>query len=169
MNVNMDADASQESSEFPIAPEGDYIVEVVDKTDGVTGPQSKNPGTPKVDLRFNIMNDDGGVVASCFHTVTFIPKGKKGHGMWLHVNHALGLPYDGQVNFDTEDYLNKYCRAHIIIDEYKGKKRNKISDFKVEDEAPKPADQQGDGSKPASKAKPTAKPEPNTPVGEVGF
>ena len=108
MRVHMDADASQESKDFPVAPKGDYVVEVIDKRDGTT----KETGRQKVDLFCDIMTEDGKSVGKCWHTMVFVPKGEPGHGMARPTmpRAAYGSPTD------TDEYLHKFCHAHVVVD-----------------------------------------------------
>ena len=147
--VSMRANKEEESKGFPIADEGDYWLRVTQVKDGQTSDRAKNPNCQKVDLLIVILDDNGDKVGSCWHTLTFIPAGKPGHGMWLHANHAFGLPYDGEVNYDTADYMDTECRGHVIVDTWEGKTRNKISEFYTEDDNQGSA---GSGSAPAPAA-----------------
>lgn len=162
MRVNIEADSSEIMGVWPIVSEGDYEIECVHKEDGTTKDKVDNegnimPGKPKVNLRFKIIDSEGAGIGSCFHTLTFIPKGEKGHGFLLHANKALGMPYDGRLDYDTEEYLGKRCRAHIIVDNYGGNQRNKIGDFISEkpEETPKPSA----AKQPTKKAAPVYDPE----------
>lgn len=157
--VRMKADKSQESAGFPVVDPGTYLLKIRDRKDGSTSQQSKNPGCQKVDLYIDILDPTSEEkLASCIQTVTFIPEGKPGHGMWLRVNHALGLPYDGEVDFDTADYIGQQAMGEIIVDVWQGIKRNKVKEWLVEgEEAPSstghPAASQAAGQDPKPRAK----------------
>lgn len=159
--INMRADASQESGGYPLAEPGEYFLRVKRVKDGTT-----RTNRQKVDLLISILDEEGVEVGSAFHTVTFIPEGQPGHGIWLHVNHALGLPYDGEVDFDTDDYLGKECRGRVIQDTYEGKTRNKIEEFYVEDDGNQEAPAPAAAPAPAKAAAPAATP---APLEEVPF
>ncbi len=128
MRVNMDVDGSQAKGGFPVVPNGEYFIKVSNKKDGMTKTKRQ-----KVDLMFDIESASGEKLGGLWHTLTFIPKGEPGHGMWLYTNRCLGLPYDGALDFDTDEYMGQACKALIIQDTYDGKTRNKVEYFILDD------------------------------------
>jgi len=124
MRVNIDADGTQATGGFALVPEGEYFIKVSEKKDGMT--KSKRQ---KVDLLFNIEDAHGSKLGSCWHTLTFIPKNEPGHGMMLYANRCLGMPFDGQLDFDTDEYLYRSCKALVVQDTYEGKTKNKVKYF----------------------------------------
>ena len=114
------------SGKFPLVPEGDYVVKVERSEGGLT----KDGTRHKADLFLSIHDQASNAgLGWLWNTITFIPEGEKGHGMWLHANKCLDMPYDGDVVIETDDYIGKSSLAHVVIDEYQGKKRNKIAYF----------------------------------------
>lgn len=130
MRIQMDVDGSQASGGFTLVPEGEYIAQVA----AAVGGRTKKGDRDKVDLRFDLQDFGGKKVGSCFEVLTFIPKGEAGHGIWLHVNKCLGMPWDGTVDFDTDEYVGRSARVKVIINTYQKSdgtvgKNNKISVF----------------------------------------
>lgn len=61
-----------------------------------------------------------------WHTVVFIPKGEKGDGMSVHFRKCIGMPYGANDLVDGLKWIGKRFMGKVIIDEYNGKKNNKI-------------------------------------------
>ena len=121
--VNMKANGAEEAgSGFPPIPEGEYYLVVKKVTDGVVA----SSGRQKANLEFEVGTGpyEGRKI---WHTLTFIPEGDAGHGIMVQALKALGMPHDGELDFDSQELLGKVCRAKIIIDTYDGKKNNKIA------------------------------------------
>ncbi len=153
MRINMNADAEQEGGggDFPIVEDGDYNLVIEEVQDGVTSDEAKNPGVQKVGLLIGICSDDWKErIGSFWHTVTFLDENKKGHGIWLHFNHAVGMPHDGAVDFDTDDYIGRKFQGTIGQKTY----RKKDSNYLVE-----PLVQEGAGSEQPAAAAPAEDPE----------
>jgi hypothetical protein len=78
--------------------------------------------------------------------LTLIPEKQKGHGMTVHAFHAFGLPFDGDVDFNSEDFKGLSCQAQIIVEDVPGKgkwagktfRNSKIADFFTDEYEPPP-------------------------------
>ena len=108
---------------------GTYYVKALGYETGLT-----NKGDQKMTLKLQIK--DGPIV---YDILTFTPK-----AMWkmdvvlkaFSVSKKKPLPAKGsKINVDEEfmkTYIvDGYCQAEVVIDEYKGRKRNKVSNFIV--------------------------------------
>lgn len=127
MRVQLSADASQEAKGFEPLPEGYYFVTVKKVTDGTA-----KSGRPMALLELEV-NDGPWKNRKLWHNVTFIAKGEKGHGFTVQVLKAFGLQFDGDLDFDTQDFRGQTAQAHVGVEEWtaEGKtgKRNVIVDF----------------------------------------
>lgn len=115
-----------------ILPEGFYnfTVKRAELSDYIpSSAASKIPPCNKVDLRLAITDKDGNMV-NVFDTI-FLAKGLKKD--WairkLHDFYAsIGvIPADSTFMKFTLDIANRTGRAKIVVDEYNGKKRNKVA------------------------------------------
>ena len=117
-----------------VLPKGWYnfeIVEFVSKA-GDTYPKegrTKN-GDPMVNILCQVKDDDEFQGERVFHTVTFLPKGNPGAGMSVHFLKSIGQPWEGQFKVDSSQWVGSEFRGYVIIDEYNGKKKNKITEIK---------------------------------------
>ena len=68
-----------------------------------------------------------GVGGTIYHYVSFPPKGEKGAGIGVHFLKAIGEPFEGELDIDEFAWLTKRFDGYTIVEEYEGKKRNKIT------------------------------------------
>ena len=114
-----DADAKEESvggqgGNFTPAPRGIYTIQVADFKDGTTATTKR----PMVTLECEVADEGEYLGKKVWLTVTKIPKGEKGHGLFVHALHAFGLPHDGAYDFYTEDFQGRQARALLGVKPY---------------------------------------------------
>lgn len=63
-----------------------------------------------------------------WHTVVFIPKGEKGDGMSVHFRKCIGMPYGANDLVDGIRWVGMKFMGKVAIEEYNGKKNNKIAE-----------------------------------------
>lgn len=119
-----------------VLPKGWYNFEIITYTtnDGSkTYPMygfTKENKYQKVDLLLQVIDNPQWQDCKVFHTVTFMPKGKEGAGMAIHFLKTIGEPYEGKLDYHSEDWIGKKLQGYAITDEYKGKVKNKLGEIK---------------------------------------
>ena len=127
MRVQIRADAAEENQGFEPFPEGDYLLECVKVEDKRT-----RTGRDMVVLELKV-SEGPSAGRKLWHNLTLIPAGEKGHGFTVAALHAFRLPYDGELDFSTEDFIGRNARAHVAIEEREWEdkviKSNKVAYF----------------------------------------
>ncbi len=83
-------------------------------------------GRDMLNLKCEVVDDARWKGKWVWHTVVFIPKGDKGDGMSVHFRKCIGIPFGGNDLVDGLKWIGKRFMGKVIIDEYNGKKNNKI-------------------------------------------
>ncbi len=118
-----------------LLPKQWFTFEVIDFTsqagaqypmEGVT----KKNNYPKVDFLVEVVDQGEFKGERVFHTVTFMPKDKDGAGMAIHFLKSIGQPFEGKLDINTDDWIGKRFMGYAIVDEYNGKKKNKLGEIK---------------------------------------
>ena len=120
--MKIDYEVDEKAGVYTPLPAGRYRVKVLAVEDGYS-----KAGDPKLNMKLGVMEHADRWV---FHTLTFIPKGQPGHGIAVHSLKCFGFSIDkSRVNFDSEDMVGKEAMADLIIEEYNGKRSNKVRQF----------------------------------------
>jgi hypothetical protein len=165
--INLTANAAEESGSYEPVPEGEYVLTVIKVTDKTT-----STGRDMVNLELAV--DEGPYRdRKVWTNVTFIPAGEPGHGLMVQALKAFGLPFDGELDFDTSEFEGRTCRAKLVIEPYtdkegKTKKKNAIPTAgfitdKTETPAPAAAQPASRAAAAGLKGKTTVKPKEEVP------
>lgn len=159
--VQMSANAAEEAGSYEPIPDGEYILSVAKVED-----KTSKSGRPQAILEMVV--DEGPYIGrKLWYQLTFIPKGEPGHGFTVQALHAFGFEHDGNLDFDTADFVNRTCRAKVTSEPYvdkngKNKKKNVIAtagfitDKSTKTAAAEPA--KGGATEPAKPATTPSKP-----------
>ena len=119
--IQLKANAAEgEQGNFPPIPEGEYVLACADVKDRTT-----KTGRAMATLEL-IVADGPYEGRKLWHNVTMIPAGEAGHGLLVQALKAFGLAFDGQLDFDTQDFKGQGCRAKVVVKTYEGKQSNEI-------------------------------------------
>lgn len=111
MGFPFDADASQDTDSGPKnIPEGDYIFRVHQiPTHSITS-------TNRNMLTMKMIIDDGEYSGRGIRfNLVFIPKTEKAHSMTVKALKAFGLQYDGALDIEPSDFVDKPIKAHVRV------------------------------------------------------
>ncbi len=130
-----------DGGKYTIAPEGIYdliIKKVTDTKDGQ--PWKTKNGDDYVSVECEVDSGDY-MGAKVWHGVTFMDPSKKGAGMAVQFLKAIGEPWEGDFEIDTNNWEGRTFTAKLIVGKTnQGKDRNEIAYLitgeKVDDEVP---------------------------------
>jgi hypothetical protein len=123
----------QEGKSFEVKPAGDYPLRVVGVEFGISQGE-KTRGSEKMDLKLEVENPDGSLSGcSFFETLTFLKSCDwKIDTAVKSLNLLIGgqPPRKGEaIDFSEHMLIGLRGWASLVVDEYQGKKRNKVAAF----------------------------------------
>lgn len=110
------------AEEYELLPEGWYPLRIYEAEE-----LKSKKGYDMVLAKCEVFNDPRYPSTSLWHYVVFLPEGEKGAGISVHFRKACGLPFGGDDVIDAEEWKGKKFMGSITVEEYEGKKRNKIA------------------------------------------
>lgn len=122
MKVSRNYDEYVEQEDFKLIPDGDYMFEIAEIKDGYSG---NNDPMPNITLRCIEEEEYEGIYV--WDNILIPEPNSPSHkiiGRSKRFLHAIGEPYQGDFDVDTENWLNKTVEVKIGTEEYKGKKKN---------------------------------------------
>lgn len=115
-NYNSTGIQENEHKAKPIAPEGTYALVIEDATEG----NSKKSNYPMIKLSLKIIEDAEYQGITFNHWVVFIPPTEKGANINVHFRKCIGVPYEGDVSVNADDWVGKKFKARLVIESLEG-------------------------------------------------
>lgn len=108
-------------------PPGDYTLKVLDASDEVSG-----NGNEMIKMRLGVIHDDGSKGPSLFDYLVFTPKA------FFKIDSFLAScgqhPGEGKsYDLEADDVIGWECRAWLKVEEYDGRKNNKVEAYLFDD------------------------------------
>jgi hypothetical protein len=102
-----------QDQKFFNGPDGDYNLKIVNASEGLTG-----NGDPKVTVDYEIIDEGAnrGLPIS-YHTVVFFKdKSSKGAGIAIKFLKAIGMPHEGNFDWDERNWIGRRLKAMIVME-----------------------------------------------------
>lgn len=106
---------------YDLIPDGWYPFKIVEAEVS----ESKS-GYPMILAKCRCLDPRHSNKGLLWHYVVFLPKGQKGDGMNVHFRKSIGVPWEGDVLVDSEEWEGKSFMGKVVTSEYDGKKSNKF-------------------------------------------
>lgn len=116
-----DATGVEPSDGFMPAPEGDYMLVIKE-----VRPKITDAGDQMFGVRMEIDDANEWLGTIVWHNVVFLAPGKKGRGFALWFLKCIGEPHKDKFDIVPGNWIGKRLRAHVVVDQYQGKARNKV-------------------------------------------
>jgi len=121
--VNRDYSGTDEIKSFPPFNAGVYgfIVTKIEDT-------KTRDGVPMAKVTCSVANKCDSLGRLVFENITFHEPDAPGAGFTKHWLRVIGQPFEGNVNYDTQEWLNAAFIGKVGYEEYKGRVKNTIEE-----------------------------------------
>lgn len=116
-----------EQGVFEPIPSGTYTVKITNKSDKTT-----QNGDPMVNIELTIQGSGDYAGRKVWDNIVIPQEGSpaiKILGRTKHFLHCIGEPYEGDIEIDSDAWLDKVITIVVGMDTYKGKKKNIVADY----------------------------------------
>lgn len=123
--------AADAQDKYPVAPEGTVVYMTVV---AATEKKSKESGRDMMELEHVVSHGEFADRVRVWHYLTFLEESHKSHGMTLHALHAYGFDTEGDNEYSGEAFVGRGVKVELGVDEYKGRRKNVIKKFLIDEE-----------------------------------